>query len=73
MRDEREYREVRIEALKRGRLQWGHDGRHHGRYGDPDCPRELHHHHDDYCELPTLGEVAAAGVEVPEGGWHSRA
>ena len=67
-----EYHEVRIEALKRGRTQWGHQGRHHGN-GSPDCPRELHHHHDDFCQLPYPAEIAAAGVEVPEGGWHSRA
>jgi hypothetical protein len=29
--------------------QYGHAGRHHG-VGTPDCPRELHHHHDERCE-----------------------
>jgi hypothetical protein len=28
--------------------QRGCDGTHHG-IGTPDCPRELHHHHDDLC------------------------
>lgn len=56
-------RQNRIEALKRGRTQWGHHGRHKGRYGDPDCPPYLHHHHDDFCEYPTLEECAIAGVE----------
>jgi protein gp37 len=31
--------------------QWGHAGRHHGS-GAPDCPRDLHHHHDDRCRFP---------------------
>jgi hypothetical protein len=62
----------RIEALRRGRLQWGHGGFHHGN-GAPDCPRGLHHHHDEFCDLPTPMEVRKAGVSVPKGGWHSRA
>jgi hypothetical protein len=37
--------------------QYGHAGRHHG-VGTPDCPRELHHHHDERCEPP--GAVALA-------------
>jgi len=32
--------------------QYGHAGRHHG-VGTPDCPRELHHHHDERCERPS--------------------
>jgi hypothetical protein len=31
--------------------QHGHAGRHHGR-GTPDCPAELHHHHDERCVSP---------------------
>lgn len=31
--------------------QYGCAGRHHG-IGTPDCPRELHHHHDERCERP---------------------
>lgn len=31
--------------------QYGHDGQHHGR-GTPDCPTELHHHHDERCASP---------------------
>lgn len=67
-----EYHERRIEALRDGRIQWGHAGTHHGT-GAPDCPRERHHHHDDYCRLPYPVEVYAAGVTMPEGGWRSRA
>lgn len=66
-----EYHQVRIEALAGGQAQWGHGGQHHGN-GTPECPRELHHHHDDFCDLPTLGECAAAGVTPPEGGWSKR-
>lgn len=32
--------------------QYGHGGQHHGR-GTPDCPVDLHHHHDERCEPPT--------------------
>lgn len=32
--------------------QYGHAGRHHG-VGTPDCPRDLHHHHDERCERPS--------------------
>lgn len=60
----------RIVALKAGRLQWGHDGMHHGN-GSPDCPRELHHHHDEFCKLPTPQECRIAGVTETQ--WHSRA
>lgn len=64
---------IRIEALREGRIQWGHAGRHHGN-GSPDCPRSLHHHHDAFCKMPTPAEMAAAGLnEIPEGGWRSRA
>lgn len=63
---------ARIEALRSGEIQWGHAGRHHGN-GSPDCPRELHHHHDFRCALPTPEECATAGVEKPKGGWRSRA
>lgn len=62
----------RIEALEIGDIQWGHDGQHHGN-GSRECPRELHHHCDFKCQLPTPGELRAAGVERPEGGWRSRA
>lgn len=66
------YSQRRIDALKRGRDQWGHGGRHRGN-GAPDCPRTLHHHHDEFCMLPLPSECALAGVTAPEGGWRSRA
>ena len=34
-----------------GYRQYGCNGQHHGK-GTPDCPRELHHHHDDRCKFP---------------------
>lgn len=34
------------------RTQWGCDGKHHG-IGTPECPRELHDHHDEFCVKPT--------------------
>lgn len=61
----------RVEALRRGQDQWGHDGAHHGRQGDPECPAYLHHHHDYRCALPTRDECAAAGVQYRER-WASR-
>ena len=61
----------RIEALKEGRIQWGHDGTHHGT-GTTECPTERHHHHDVYCAMPTAYEMAMAGVQMPDGGWHTR-
>lgn len=30
-------------------VQTGHAGRHHG-VGTPECPTDLHHHHDEKCE-----------------------
>jgi hypothetical protein len=51
----------RVDALRLGRTQWGCNGRHHGN-GSPDCPRELHHHHDMFCEPPSKDECAEAGV-----------
>lgn len=38
--------------------QYGHAGQHHG-VGTPDCPRELHHHHDARCETPAARYEAA--------------
>lgn len=29
--------------------QYGHAGQHHG-IGTPECPADLHHHHDERCE-----------------------
>ena len=31
--------------------QYGHAGQHHG-VGTPECPTDLHHHHDERCEAP---------------------
>lgn len=51
-----------VRRLKMGDWSFGHSGRHHG-IGTDDCPRELHHHHDEFCVLPTRAELLAAGVD----------
>jgi hypothetical protein len=61
-----------VEKLKRGDWQFGHAGRHHGN-GSPDCPRELHHHHDEFCAWPTVEELKAAGIDPNEFRPRSRA
>lgn len=43
--------------------QRGCDGQHHG-IGTPECPRELHHHHDERCG-PGLDWVVAGGESGP--------
>ncbi len=48
----------------RGGTRWlggqrGCKGQHHGK-GTPDCPEELHHHHDDTCK-PGIDWVIAGG------------
>lgn len=52
----------RIEKLRRGDWQFGHVGEHHG-IGSEDCPRYLHHHHDEFCDLPTETELWIAGID----------
>lgn len=52
---------ARIDRLINGGAQFGHAGRHHGN-GTPDCPRELHHHHDIFCTPPTDKELRLAGM-----------
>jgi len=46
----RDVAEARMMRAAHGQ-QFGCGGRHHGR-GTPDCPRELHHHHDEFCDRP---------------------
>ena len=52
----------RIARLKMGDWSFGHNGRHHG-IGSLGCPRELHHHHDEFCASPTKAELLAAGID----------
>lgn len=61
----------RVEFLRRGETQWGHDGRHSGD-GSPGCPRQYHHHHDVRCDWPTRAECEEAGVPFRLF-WESRA
>lgn len=63
---------ARIERLKQGDWQFGHAGRHHGN-GSPDCPSELHHHHDAFCKIPTPLELLEAGIDPNEFKPQSRA
>ena len=72
MADRRVEREMRLERIRSELVpQFGHDGRHHGT-GAPDCPRELHHHHDMFCRPPTRLEWTLAG-RTDEIKWGSRA
>jgi hypothetical protein len=66
-------RRKRIEALQRGRDRWGCGGTHKGRGPKGLCPPYEHHHHDDFCALPTAEELEEAGVKMPVHGWYSRA
>lgn len=51
-----------VARLKQGDHSFGHAGRHHG-VGTPECPRELHHHHDEFCIPPTISELVLAGID----------
>lgn len=51
-----------VERLKSGDWSFGHAGKHHGK-GTKDCPRRLHHHHDEFCLRPSNAELRAAGIE----------
>ena len=54
--------EHRLARLRMGDRSFGHDGRHHG-IGTKDCPREMHHHHDEFCDRPTAAELRAVGLD----------
>lgn len=53
-----------VNRLRQGNLQFGHAGRHRGD-GSPDCPKHLHHHHDQFCRQPTVAEWLEAGYRYP--------
>lgn len=55
----------RVARLKSGDYSFGHSGTHHG-VGTEDCPRDRHHHHDDFCRMPTPLELQEAGVDPEE-------
>jgi hypothetical protein len=67
--DSIERTQARIERI-RVDPQFGCAGRHYGS-GTPECPIHLHHHHDWYCQLPTLNEWWAAG-KTGQPHWGSR-
>jgi hypothetical protein len=52
---------IRSIRLKTGNWQFGHGGSHHGT-GTEECPRELHHHCDMFCDEPTKQELRRAGI-----------
>lgn len=54
-----------VQRLKSGDWSFGHSGRHVGN-GTEDCPRIPHHHHDEFCSLPTPAELRAAGIKLKD-------
>lgn len=50
-----------VERLKMGDWSFGHAGMHCG-VGTEECPKTLHHHHDEFCMRPTRAELIAAGI-----------
>lgn len=67
-----EYTARRVARLRAGNWQFGHEGRHRGP-GTQDCPRHFHHHCDDFCALPTFGELREAGINPNDFKARSRA
>lgn len=64
-----------FQDLGRGMTQYGHAGQHHG-IGTPECPRELHHHHDERCDpLADRRQRAREAFQDASGlgdnGWHA--
>lgn len=57
--------EAVVKRLKMGDWSFGCAGRHHGR-GTKECPVWLHHHHDEFCSIPTNEELLAAGIDPKE-------
>lgn len=52
-----------VKRLKMGDLSFGCSGLHLGN-GSEDCPDDvLHHHHDEFCQNPTIRELIEAGIE----------
>ena len=45
--------------------QFGCDGKHHG-VGTLDCPKEPHHHHDNWCKHPCDGIAKAIKTAAEE-------
>ena len=63
---------ARIRRLKMGDWSFGHAGQHRG-IGTDDCPKTLHHHHDQFCRMPNILELMAAGIHPNEFKVRSRA
>jgi hypothetical protein len=61
-----EQKQRRIERIQSEEFpRFGHEGMHHGRPGDPDCPEWLHHHHGEFCAQPSIYEWREAGRTGP--------
>jgi hypothetical protein len=56
---------ARVRRLLAGDYSFGCDGTHRG-YGSEECPRQPHHHHDDFCQRPTDEELRLAGIKPEE-------
>lgn len=54
---------IRTAVRATGR-QYGCGGQHHG-IGTRECPRELHHHHDERCRMPMPDWVIVGGESGP--------
>ncbi len=53
----------RLDRLRRGDWSFGCRGMHTG-VGTEECPYvPRHHHHDEFCKLPTDFELVAAGID----------
>ncbi len=52
--------DVRIKRLRNGDWSFGCQGRHNGN-GTSECPFESHHHHDEFCKLPSNYELKQLG------------
>ncbi len=58
-----EARRRRVARLKSGDWSFGHGGMHKD-VGTDACPyMPRHHHHDEFCKLPTIGELIDAGID----------
>lgn len=54
-----------VARLRSGDLSFGHQGLHCGN-GTENCPRQLHHHHDVFCDEPSIEELIEAGISPRE-------
>ena len=65
MSEEPDFNASVVMRLKSGNWSFGHGGSHHG-VGTSDCPYRQHHHHDEFCQMPTDEELKEAGIDPLE-------